>query len=142
VDENGYVPRICLQAATTVGLGSNDISNQDVEPFFKLIWSYDLGHNWSIYGNLGVGYLTAGTDRFVQGQGGVCVGYTINDNWSVYGEYYLFGPNSKGTDAAHYIDVGAAYLLTPRIQLDGRVGFGLNEEANNFFTGVGISFLF
>jgi hypothetical protein len=142
IDENGWVPRICLQAATTVGLGSNDVSNQDVEPVFKLIWSYDLGKGWGIYGNFGVGYLTAGSDRFVQGQGGVCVTYTINDKWSVYGEYYLFGPNTKGSDAAHYIDAGAAYLITPRIQLDGRVGFGLNEEANNFFTGVGVSFLF
>jgi hypothetical protein len=142
VDENGWVPRICLQAATTVGLGSNDISNQDVEPVFKLIWSYDLGHNWGIYGNFGVGYLTSGGDRFTQGQGGVCLTYTINDKWSVYGEYYLFVPNTKGTDAAHYLDAGAAYLITPRIQLDGRVGFGPNEEANNLFTGFGISFLF
>ncbi len=142
VDEDGWMPRIALQAATTLGTGSNDISNQDVEPVFKLIWSYDLGKGWSIYGNAGVGYLSSGGDHFTQGQGGVCVGYTINDKWSVYGEYYMFGPNSKGTDAAHYADVGAAYLITPRIQLDVRVGAGLNEEANNMFTGVGVSFLF
>jgi len=142
VDESGWVPRLCLQLSSTVGLGSNDVSNQDVEPVLKLIWSYDLGSGWSIYGNFGVGYLTTGSDRFVQGQGGVCVGYTINDKWSLFGEYYLFGPNSKGADAAHYIDVGAAYLITPRVQLDARVGFGLNEEANNLFAGAGISFLF
>jgi Putative MetA-pathway of phenol degradation len=142
VDENGWVPRLCLQLATTIGAGSDDISNQDVEPVFKVIWSYDLGQGWTMYGNFGVGYLTAGSDRFTQGQGGVCVGYTINDAWSVYGEYYMFGPNTKGSDAAHYADVGAAYLLTARIQLDARVGCGLNEEANNFFTGAGISFLF
>ena len=36
--------------------GSDDISNQDVEPTFKFIWSYDLGQGWGLYGNLGVAY--------------------------------------------------------------------------------------
>jgi len=141
-DEDHWLPRIALQASTTTGLGTDAISNQDVEPTFKFICSYDLGDGWGVYGNLGVGYLTAGNDRFLQGQAGVCLSKTLNEKWSVYGEYYVFGPNSKGTDAAHYIDVGAAYLITPRIQLDGRVGCGLNQEANNGFTGFGISFLF
>jgi len=142
LDEDGWLPRIALQASTTTSLGSDGISNQDLEPVFKFIWSYDLGAGWGVYGNVGVGYLSTSGERFVQGQGGVCVSYMINDKWSVYGEYYLFGPNSKGTDAAHYTDFGAAYLITPRIQLDARIGAGLNDEANNFFTGVGISFLF
>lgn len=141
-DQDEWLPRIALQATTTTGLGSDGISNQDFEPTFKFIWSYDLGDGWGVYGNLGVGYLTTGSERFVQGQAGVCLSKTLNDEWSVYAEYYVFGPNSKGSDEAHYIDVGAAYLLTPRIQLDGRVGCGLNEEANNVFTGFGISFLF
>ncbi len=142
LDEDRYIPRIALQLSTTTGFGTDGISNQDVEPLFKVIWSYDLRDGWGVYGNLGVGYLTAGSDRFFQGQGGVCLTKTLNDKWSVYGEYYVFGPNSKGTDAAHYLDAGAAYLITPRVQLDGRVGFGLNGQANNLFTGFGISFLF
>lgn len=141
-DQDHWLPRIALQASTTTGLGTDGISNQDVEPTFKFIWSYDLGDGWGVYGNLGFGYLTSGSDRFLQGQGGVCLSKTLNDKWSVYGEYYVFAPNSKGTDAAHYLDFGAAYLITPRIQLDGRVGFGLNQEANNLFTGFGVSFLF
>ncbi len=142
LDEDGWVPRLAVQAVTTTSLGSDGISNQDVEPVFKLIWSYTLKDGWGVYGNLGVGYLSTSGERFIQGQGGVCVSYTINDKWSLFGEYYLFGPNAKGTDAAHYTDIGAAYLITPRIQLDARIGAGLNDEANNFFAGAGISFLF
>jgi Putative MetA-pathway of phenol degradation len=142
LDQKDWVPRIALQANTTLGAGSDNISNRDVEPTFKFIWSYDLGKGWGLYGNFALAYLSSSGDRFLQGQAGACVTYTINDNWSVYGEYYVFGPNSKGTDAAHYLDAGAAYLITPRIQLDGRIGLGLNQEANNVFTGFGISFLF
>jgi hypothetical protein len=142
IDQDGWVPRIAFQASTTLGLGSDNISNQDVEPTFKFIWSYDLGKGWGLYGNLALAYPTTAGDRFLQGQAGACLTYTINDKWSLFGEYYMFGPNTKGSDAAHYLDGGAAYLITPRVQLDGRVGFGLNKEANNFFTGFGISFLF
>jgi hypothetical protein len=34
------------------------------------------------------------------------------------------------------------FLLSRTVQLDARVGCGLNDEADDFFTGVGISFLF
>lgn len=33
-------------------------------------------------------------------------------------------------------------LLNPRIRLDTRVGLGLNNEADNFFEGIGLSVLF
>lgn len=50
--------------------------------------------------------------------------------------------NADGGDAAHYADIGAVYLLKNRVQLDARVGFGLNKDADNVYAGVGISFLF
>lgn len=141
-DQDGMLPRLVLEGATTTGAGSDGISNQDVEPVFKLIWTYDLGKGFGVYGNFNVAYATTGGERFTQGQGGVCFTYAANDRLSFYGEYFVFGPNAKGTDAAHYLDFGAAYLLTNRVQLDVRAGFGLNKQANNFFTGAGISFLF
>jgi hypothetical protein len=72
----------------------------------------------------------------------VCLSKTLTEKWSVFAEYYVFGPSTKGADAAHFLQGGAAYLITPRVQLDARVGFGLNDEANNVIAGAGISFLF
>jgi len=141
-DQDGLLPRLVLEAATTASVGTDGISNQDIEPIFKLIWSYDLGKGWGVYGNFNVAYPSTSGERFVQGQGGVCVTYAATDKLSFYGEYFLFGPNAKGTDSAQYLDFGAAYLLTNRVQLDVRAGFGLNRQSNNFFTGAGISFLF
>lgn len=142
LNQSGWAPRIALQAATTVGAGSRGVSNGDVEPTFKFIWSYDLGDGWGLYGNLGIAYPTSGGERFLQGQAGACLTYAINNKWAVFGEYYLFGPNAKGTNAAQYIDGGAAYLMTPRVQFDARVGAGLTRQSNDLFAGAGISFLF
>jgi hypothetical protein len=50
--------------------------------------------------------------------------------------------SENGTDAAHYVDFGGAYLFCNRVQLDARLGFGLNRTADNASVGVGISCLF
>lgn len=124
------------------------VSNREVEPTLKLIWSYDLGQSFgddwkglTLGGNANIAWPTTAGDRFTQGQGSIYLAFPIADNLSGFAEYYVIGPNSKGTDAAHYADFGGAYLLNNRIQLDARVGFGLNDEAD-VFVGVGLSFLF
>lgn len=148
-DKDGSLPRLAVVGITTVGAGSRDISSRRAEPTLKLIWSYDLeklwGENWKgfgVYGNFNLAYPTTNGDRFLQGAGSICGTYAINDKLGVFAEYYVVGPAAKGTDAAHSIDFGTAYLLNNRTQLDARVGFGLNRAADNVFVGVGISFLF
>jgi hypothetical protein len=114
-----------------------------------LVWSCDLerlwGDKWTgfgVYGNFNLAYPTTNGDRFLQGAGSICGTYAINDNLGVFAEYYVVRPAAKGTDAAHSIDCGTTYLLNDRIQLDARVGVGLNRTADNAYVGVGISFLF
>jgi hypothetical protein len=148
-DQDHWLPRLALGAQTTLGIGSDNISNQIAEPTLKLIWSYDLGQSlgddWkgmTLGGNANIVWPTTSGDRFTQAQGSVCLSFPIAESLSGFAEYYVIGPNSKGTDAAHYVDVGGGYLLTNRIQLDARVGLGLNQEADNEFFGVGFSVLF
>ncbi len=148
-DQDGWLPRLAFGAQTTLGVGSDSVSNQIVEPTFKLIWSYDLGQSFgdgwkglTLGGNANIAWPTSSGDRFTQGQGSVYLSFPIVDGLSGFAEYYVIGPNSKGSDAAHYVDVGGALLLNNRVQLDARVGAGLNDEADNMFVGVGVSFLF
>lgn len=148
-DQDGWLPRIALDATTTLGVGSDNISSQMVEPILKFIWSYDLGlsfgDDWkgvTVGGNANVAWTSTSGQRFTQGQGSVFLSVPTFDRASAFVEYFVLGPNIKGGDAAHYVDFGGAYLLTDVLQLDGRVGFGLNKEADNFFVGFGLSFLF
>ncbi len=141
-DQDGLVPRVCLEAMSTVGTDSRTISNRDLEPTLKLIGSWDLGHSLSLTSNAILTYASSNSERFLQGAGSVSISYAATDTLSVFAEYFVVGPHFKATDAAQTIDFGAAYLLTNRIQFDARVGFGLNREADNLFAGMGISFLF
>jgi hypothetical protein len=142
LDQRGPIPRLVFEAVTTVGTGSRSVSNRDLEPTIKLIGSWDLGSGFSLTSNAIATYASSGGQRFIQGAGSAMLSYTVTDSLSLFVEYYVVGPRTKGTDAAHSIDFGGAYLLNERIQLDARLGFGLNNQADNFFVGTGISLLF
>lgn len=148
-DQDGALPRLALLGFTTVGAGSREISSRRAEPTGKLIWSYDLEKlggecfkGFGVYGNFNIAYPTTNGERCLQGAASICGTYAISSRLGVFAEYYVVGPTAKGTNAAHSVDFGTAYLIGDRVQLDARVGFGLNRAADNMFAGVGISFLF
>jgi hypothetical protein len=39
----------------------------------------------------------------------------------------------------YYYDSGWTFLVTPNFQLDWRAGLGLNDAADGFFTGCGLT---
>lgn len=141
-DQNGIMPRLALEGMTTIGLGSRAISNRDLEPTMKVIGTWDLGSGFTLNSNAVVTYATASGERFVQGAGSASLSFAVSEQMSLFVEYFVVGPRSKGTDAAHSMDMGGALLLSKRVQIDARVGFGLNQEADNLFAGAGISFLY
>ncbi len=141
-DQDKYLPCVALVASTTLGLGSKNISDREVEPSLELAWSLAIAGGFSVGGSASVIYASTDGDRFVQGAGSVLVGYSISDRIGAFAEYFLISPNTKGSGTVHYVDFGATYLLTDQIQLDATVGFGLNDEADKFFVGGGVSFLF
>ena len=141
-DQAGIMPRLALEGQTTVGLGSRAISNRDLEPTVKVIGTWDLGSGLTLNSNAVVTYATSSGERFVQAAGSARLSFAVSERLSLFVEYFVIGPRSKGTDAAHSMDMGGALLLSKRVQIDARVGFGLNQEADNLFAGAGISFLY
>jgi hypothetical protein len=142
LDNSGLVPRLAFGASTTLGAGESDISNRKVEPTFRLIAAWNLTSRLTLTTNAGLSYTATSGSRFVQGFGSASLGYAASDNLALFVEYFLVGPRTKGGDTAHSIDFGGAYLLNKRVQLDARLGFGLNQEADNMFAGAGLSILF
>jgi hypothetical protein len=148
-DQSGWMPRLALDATTTVGGGSTNISSRQAEPILRLLWSYDLaqcfGEKWngySISGNADIAWPTSNGEHFTQGQASVYFTYPICDKVTGFVEWFMLAPNFKGSNPSNYADFGASYLLDNRVQLDGRVGFGLGAPSANVFFGFGISFLF
>ncbi len=122
--------------------GSAGLSSGDVDPELILLWAYDVTDSLAIAGNVGLGVPTEDGSRFFQTSASISVAIAVTERLGAYAEYFGFYPNTEGSDAAHTINGGLTYLISNDFQIDARIGAGLNEEASDFFTGVGFAWRF
>lgn len=141
-EQDGWRPHTGIIGEISVPSGSPNRSSGDVDPAIKFLWAYDLSDRLSLAGNLNVGIPTENAHRFVQASASLALGVVLTDRVGTYVEYFGFYPGSDGTDAAHSLNGGFTFLVHPNLQFDVRAGAGLNEEADDFFTGVGLAWRF
>lgn len=67
-------------------------------------------------------------------------GYSIIERVGTYFEYLGLFPHSADTvKPMHYINGGFTLLVTNNLQLDIRLGYGLNKAADGYFPGAEFS---
>ncbi|MCG3130245.1 MAG: hypothetical protein FLDDKLPJ_00999 [Phycisphaerae bacterium] len=142
VDQAGLRPDFGVIAQATAPSGSPGFSSGDVDPEVKLLWAYELTERLSLAGNVNLGVPTEEARRFVQSSASVSLAMSLAERVGAYAEYFGFYPNAHGADCAHSLNGGLTFLITEDFQLDVRAGLGLNEEADDFFTGVGFAWRF
>jgi len=63
----------------------------------------------------------------------------LTEKWNAHVEYFgLFRDGSGDDTVKQYCSPGTHYLLTPNLEIGVRVGWGLNDEAANFFANTGV----
>ena len=138
-EQDGLRPHFGIIGALSMPSGSSSVSSGDVDPELVLLWAYDVTDWFSVAGNVGMAVPTEESGRFLQTSSSLSAAFAVSDEVGTYVEYFGFYPNADNSDAAHSLNAGVTYLITDNFQLDVRAGFGLNEEADDFFTGVGFS---
>lgn len=62
----------------------------------------------------------------------------VGEDWKAHIEYFgIFSDGREVESSQHYLSPGAHYLITPNLEVGCRVGWGLNDQAANFFSNVG-----
>lgn len=142
-DQDGLLPNIAFSATTTIPSGSEEFSSRHWDPILKFLWSYDLGSGFGLDGNLNWNYPSArGGDHWSQFQGSLYLTFAATSDLSFFLEYFAITEFTDDGGTAQSIDLGLGYLLNSTTSLDLRIGVGLNDTADDFFVGAGISFLF
>ncbi|MBK8915274.1 MAG: transporter [Phycisphaerales bacterium] len=141
-EQRGWRPELAVIGALSVPTGSHTKSSGDVDPEVKWLWSYEISERLSVGGNVNIGAPTGARGRFAQASASVAVGYAVCEHLGVYAEYFGFYPGERGEDCAHTLNGGFTIPLTDDLQFDIRTGVGLNEQANDFFAGVGFAVRF
>jgi len=141
-EQDGIIPHLGLITELTVPSGSGNMSSGDVDPGAILCWTYDLTEGWSVAGNIGFFVPSSEDGRFFQTTNSLTTAFALTDRLGAFVEYYGLYPNTRRSDCAHTLNGGFTYLLTANLQLDWRIGGGLNEEADDFLMGLGLSWRF
>jgi len=140
--QDGLVPNLSIIPAISLPTGTNSKSTNDVDPEVRLAWNYALTDKWQIYG-VGVAAVVSDSDgRFFQSAASLATYYQFTKNLGGFVEYYGVYPAGRGVDCQHAIDFGPVILVNDNFQIDIRAGFGLNEQAPDFFCGIGFGWRF
>ena len=135
---NGWIPEACLISTLSVPTGADEFSSRKTQPKLNLLYGWDLTDDLSFAGSTGLQYLFADDDNFTQISQAFTTGYSITEKLGMYVEWFSFYyDGAVGAKPQHYADSGFTYKFTPNFQVDIRVGVGLNEAADDLFTGVG-----
>lgn len=77
-------------------------------------------------------------DRFNIWSPSTALKVPLGERWKGHVEYFgVFSDGREEETTQHFFSPGAHYLITPDLEVGFRVGWGLNEQAPNFFSNIG-----
>jgi hypothetical protein len=143
-EQKKYLPESALVLQTTVPTGSRDLTVGQLLPGVNYLFGWDVIEDLVSAG----GSFQANRSRddsghfYVEVAQSLTAGYRLTRRLGAYVEWFAFYPAGAidpGVGPEHYLDGGFTFLVSDDFQLDARAGLGLNNHADDFFTGVGFA---
>lgn len=142
--QDGILPEMALVPQMTVPTGAAAFSTDEVLPGVNWLYGWDINDYISTAGSTQVnrGFDDVG-DEYTEWAQSWTVGYSLADDVGAYTEWFaLFPYSSDAASTEHYFNGGITYYLTNDIMWDIRSGVGLNDAADDYFVGTGLSIRF
>lgn len=139
-EQEQWLPRTAaIVHATTPTSGENG-ATQFVAAY---VAGWTLPNRWTL--DTGMRYVAANEegDRFNQWAPSVVLRVPVGESWNVHAEYFgIFSQGQANEVNPQYVSPGIHYLISSNCEVGVRVGWGLNRDAANFFSNVGIGLRF
>jgi hypothetical protein len=137
---SGWIPQSALlvELLLPTGYGPNAIGT--VAPELDYIYAWSLTDKLNLTGSTGAIIGQPGAANVTQ----FYQSLEVNRSWfdqhlvTFYEAYSLFGSGTNQGAVLPSMDGGLLVRPTYNVQLDWRAGFGLNQRATGFFTGIGL----
>ena len=136
------LPETGIILQMSVPTGAEELTADQVLPGVNYIYEWQVTENFSTGAqsqfNLAVDDESSRT--YTEFSQSWTTGYDWTDAFGSYAEWYMFAP--AGADTNHnqqYFNGGFKYLLNDNLQWDIRAGLGLNDAADDYFIGSGLS---
>ncbi|MDX1577335.1 MAG: transporter [Gemmatimonadota bacterium] len=162
--------QLALLGGITLPVGDEAFSSERADPSFWILADQGLGDRLSLGANLGLAWTTApdvavlpagldpsasrvpvanrsrrlgrteALDTQLEAPYTLALYIGVSDRVGAFVESFGAFGLGDDRDSAHGLDAGLTLLLSSRLQLDASGGVGLNEAAEDWFIGSGISF--
>jgi hypothetical protein len=136
-EAHGIVPALSFEVKTNAPTGSDAISAHRWLPGGAILFGWESDGPWSAGVEL---FATRTADDNAQGIGSLSVQYQVSPSVQPYAEYFTVQPMGAAAAAgAQYANSGVLVLLSSNVQVDARLGVGLNRGADSYFVGFGFA---
>jgi hypothetical protein len=138
----GIMPEMAIITQMTVPTGSDAFTAGETLPGVSWLYGWDLNDWISTGGSTQVNRAidSVSDQPYAEFAQSWTIGYSLSDRVGAYTEWFAFCPD--GADFDHnqnYANAGLTFLVNDNLQLDVRAGVGLNEAADDLFTGAGFA---
>lgn len=134
--DQGALPAVSFEAFTSFTSGADGIGAPRSLPGAALLFQQTSDGPWSAGVELEV---ARGAVSGASGFTSVSIQYQVTPRVQGYGEWYQLQPDLSVAFRQHYVDVGILVALTNDLQVDARVGLGLNHDADRSYFGFGFA---
>jgi hypothetical protein len=139
-EQRRWLPQTaCIIQATTPTSGPDTFT--DIQ--FSYVFGWTIFDDWKL--DSSVRYLSTREERdhFNLWGPSVVLKVPVADRWNVHAEYFgVFSDGREQGQNPQYFSPGIHYLISPDCEIGTRVGWGLNQDAANFFANVGLGLRF
>lgn len=136
-DESGMIPEAALLAGITLPTGEENFTSDEADPRIRLAFAHTLSDRFSLGYNVAAEWNTIADETELAVPYTCGLGIGLDDRFGTYVEF--FGEFPEEGDSSHLFNTGVTYSILTNLQADIEGGFGLNDEAPDWFAGAGLS---
>lgn len=139
--QEGFLPEMALIPQMFVPAGSRAFTSNQLEPGINWIYSWEINDVLSTGGSTQANRRRdEADDAFVRIAQSWTIAYSLTDRLGAYTEWFSLIPVDAAADHTQsFFNGGFTFLLNDDVQWDIRAGVGLNDAADDFFMGTGLS---
>jgi hypothetical protein len=134
-EQDGWRPQSVVIVQGFTPTGGENLKSQ-FSAGYAFGWTLDNRWVW----DTSIRYSTSqeGDDDFSVWAPSTVLKIPLGERWKGHVEYFgIFTAGREDESQQHYVSPGVHYLITPDLEIGTRVGWGINEQAANFFANAG-----
>ena len=139
-DQCHWIPDSAIVVTGTTPTSGEETATRLVATY---VFGWELENRWIWDSAIRYGTVGDGGEQTTSWSPSTVVKFPIGERAKGHVEYFsILNDTPDGNTDKHYVSPGVHYLLTEEFEIGIRVGWGLNEDAADFFSNLGIGWLY